>query len=234
MSKINAYGDEENIEMTVDDWNSRWQKKHTAFHMPKVNENLVNHENVLFDKPNMSVFVPLCGKTIDMKYIADKGHKVVGLECSEIAIQDFFNEHNMKFNKAKHPTSDFNIFQSEDLSVTIYQGDLFLFNSVVSGKLDATWDRGAFVAINPSQREAYFGVMYEVMKVGAKYLLNTFKYDPTKYCGPPFSTEDQEIAQLSENRFTIKALGEYEAIKDTQRSWGLDSFVIRNNLLVKI
>nr|XP_002126407.1 thiopurine S-methyltransferase [Ciona intestinalis] len=234
MSKINAYGDEENIVMTLDDWNSRWKKKHTAFHLPKVNENLVKHENVLLDKQKMSVFVPLCGKTIDMKYIADKGHKVVGLECSEIAIHDFFNEHNIKFNKTKHPTSDFNIFQSEDSSVTIYQGNLFLFNSDVSGKLDATWDRGAFVAINPSQRGAYFGVMSEVMKVGAKYLLNTFRYDPTKYCGPPFSIEDQEIAQLSENRFTITALGEFEAINDRQRSWGLDSFVIRNNLLVKM
>lgn len=39
-----------------------------------------------------TVFVPLCGKSIDMKLLLEAGHHVVGADCSGIVCADFFTE----------------------------------------------------------------------------------------------------------------------------------------------
>ena len=76
--------------MSGKDWDQWWQEGKTAFHMENVNPNLSNHVDTLLIKQNCTVFVPLCGKAVDMKYLADKGHKVIGLEFSEKAVVDSF------------------------------------------------------------------------------------------------------------------------------------------------
>uniref|UniRef100_H2Z3K3 thiopurine S-methyltransferase n=1 Tax=Ciona savignyi TaxID=51511 RepID=H2Z3K3_CIOSA len=233
MTKVNAYGEVENLVMTCEDWKVRWEKKHTRFHMSEVNSSLLKHEHLLLEKANCSVFVPLCGKSVDMKYLADKSHRVVGLEFSEIAIQDFFAEQNIKFIVEKHPSHPFNIYRSSDSAITIYQGDLFQFNSNVAGKFDAVWDRASFVAINPSQRVSYSDIICEMLNPSSKWLLNTFAYDRSKYPGPPNDTSDEEISELFDTRFDVKLLEVYDSLNPTQIAWGLDWFKVRNSLLVK-
>uniref|UniRef100_H2Z3J6 thiopurine S-methyltransferase n=1 Tax=Ciona savignyi TaxID=51511 RepID=H2Z3J6_CIOSA len=233
MTKVNAYGDVENLVMTCEDWNLRWKKNQLDFHFSEVYDSLLKHEHLLLEKANCSVFVPLCGKSVDMKYLADKSHRVVGLEFSEIAIQDFFAEQNIKFTVEKHPSHPFNIYRSSDSAITIYQGDLFQFNSNVAGKFDAVWDRGSFCAMQPSQQNAYCDVIYQVLNPGSRYLLNTFIYDQTKYPGPPQHTTDKEISELFNGRYDVKILEVYENLKPLHMSWGLDSFQVRNVFLVK-
>ena len=37
-----------------------------------------------------NILVPLCGKSLDMLWLAERGFQVTGIEISELAVQDFF------------------------------------------------------------------------------------------------------------------------------------------------
>lgn len=41
------------------------------------------------------VFVPLCGKSLDMIWLAQQGHEVIGVELSPVAVEDFFRENGL-------------------------------------------------------------------------------------------------------------------------------------------
>ena len=49
------------------------------------------------ERDGLSVFVPLCGKTLDMVWLCQQGHTVVGCELSEIAALDFFKENSIPY-----------------------------------------------------------------------------------------------------------------------------------------
>lgn len=38
------------------------------------------------------VLVPLCGKSVDLRYLYDLGHTVIGIEAIEAAAEQFFLE----------------------------------------------------------------------------------------------------------------------------------------------
>jgi thiopurine S-methyltransferase len=72
-------------------WNERWQQRHIGFHLGHPHDWLVAaHERF----PAASrIYVPLCGKTVDLVWLRDQGHEVIGCEFVASAIQDFFREH---------------------------------------------------------------------------------------------------------------------------------------------
>ena len=76
--------------MTAADWHDRWATGRTGWHETDGNAGLRAHWN--FDARR--VLVPLCGKTPDLVWLAKRGHEVVGVELSDIAIREFFAEHS--------------------------------------------------------------------------------------------------------------------------------------------
>ncbi len=69
--------------MDNNDWLQRWENAKTEFHQPEVNEYLIKHWDRL---AGSTVFIPLCGKTLDILWLANKGLRVIGIEISDIAI----------------------------------------------------------------------------------------------------------------------------------------------------
>jgi thiopurine S-methyltransferase len=47
-------------------------------------------EEIINGKDHAKVFVPFCGKVLEMKWLAENGHVVVGVEVSEDSIMQFF------------------------------------------------------------------------------------------------------------------------------------------------
>ena len=72
-------------------WNSRWAKGKIGFHEGAPNSYLVKHHDKLATCPRL--LVPLCGKAVDLAYLAALGHEVVGVELVEDAVKAFFAEH---------------------------------------------------------------------------------------------------------------------------------------------
>src|SRR5262245_48220290 len=100
-----------------EDWKARWVAGQTGFHEGAPNSYLVAHAAKLRGR----VFVPLCGKTRDMSYLASLGHRVVGVEVSELAATQFFEESGVTPEREKR--GPFEIFSAG--GVEIFVGDVF-------------------------------------------------------------------------------------------------------------
>src|SRR5665647_3863458 len=76
--------------MEKDFWLERWEQEQTGFHQNEINPYLRQHWQHLAG--NGPVFVPLCGKSLDMLWLRKQGLDVVGVELSPIAVEAFFEE----------------------------------------------------------------------------------------------------------------------------------------------
>ena len=52
---------------------------------------------LISSKEQQCIVFPLCGKTLDMKAILDLGHRVIGMEVSQMAIEAFFHENKISY-----------------------------------------------------------------------------------------------------------------------------------------
>lgn len=164
-------------------WIERWQEGRIGWHETDGNASLKKH----WRAQNRRVLVPLCGKTPDMKWLADQGNRVIGVELSELAVKAFFAEQKLdyKIQEAELPA-----YQAIDDSITIYCGDYTKLHSV---RCDAHYDRGALIAMPANAREAYAAHTDSLLEEVAERLVITLEYDDTVAIGPPFSVSGEEV-----------------------------------------
>ena len=189
-------------------WQKRWQNSDTKLHLSLAHPDLVKHEDKLL-KENCRVLLPLCGKSVDLIYLAHKGHEVVGCDFSDAAIMQFFEEQAIEYSRSQHPTAPFEIFTSTDKNISIYKGDFFELNSFIVGKFDAVWDRDAFVAVSPSRRSQYADVLDDVIKEDGKYLLFSVEYEGYNPI-TPFCVTAQDLDDVFGRKFCFSVLETYE------------------------
>lgn len=170
----------------TEDWQGRWNQGRTGWHEPAGNEGLKAYWPDVA-KPG-SVLVPLCGKSPDLLWLAERGHDVVGVELSEIAVAGFFEEHGLEFElDAAGPLSRYRAIQH---SLTLFCGDYFEFQSP---PFDALYDRGALVALAAEQRPRYVEHTSSLLNPAATRLVVTLEYDQQAVNGPPFSVPAEEL-----------------------------------------
>ena len=80
--------------MDPDFWQDRWRTRQVGFHQPAPHPFLERWWPSLGLPSGTRVYVPLCGKSLDMVWLAVRGYHVVGSELSEIAVAEFFGEHH--------------------------------------------------------------------------------------------------------------------------------------------
>ncbi|KAM9385031.1 putative thiopurine S-methyltransferase [Pholidichthys leucotaenia] len=182
----------------LQDWIDGWDKGDIGFHQPNVHNMMETHlDKVLNGRKGVRFFFPLCGKAIDMKWLADKGHSVVGVEISEKGIREFFEENNLKYSEeAVSAIPEAKVFRSAEKNISLYQCDLFSFSSSIEGQFGAIWDRGSFGSINLKDHTKYIPLIKSLMAKDCTYLLVTFLYDRTKRKGPPFSFSKEQVQNL--------------------------------------
>lgn len=219
--------------MELSEWDQRWQENKIGFHQPVVHRMLEsNMDAVVNGRSGVRFFFPLCGKAVDMKWLADLGHSVVGVEISEKAIREFFQENNLTYSEEAVPSvPGAKLFQSSEKNISLYQCDLFSFSSSVAGQFGAIWDRGALVAINPRDRERYATLIVSLMAADCRYLLDTLLYNPEQYKGPPFFVPDEQVHSLFGSRCDVRLLQSEDALTDRQRAWGLDALTENVHLI---
>ena len=108
----------------MNQWESRWQEGRIGFHLPEVNSYLLHYSDKLLTQDPESVFVPLCGKTLDLPWLAGRTKKVVGIELVHKAVQDFFKEN--KLTHSIQQSGKLNLFSSD--TIVLFQGDFFDLN----------------------------------------------------------------------------------------------------------
>ncbi len=76
-------------------WIERWNNQEIGFHQGDFDPALGRYWSRLGAPAGARVFVPLCGKSLDMVWLAQNGHPAVGAELSERAVDDFFAERGL-------------------------------------------------------------------------------------------------------------------------------------------
>lgn len=210
--------------LTLEEWQDKWVTHKTGFHQEQGNQLLKKHlDSFIKGESGLRVFFPLCGKAVEMKWFADRGHSVVGVEISELGIREFFMEQNLSYSEepiAEIPGTK--VFKSSSGNISLYCCSIFDLPRANIGKFDRIWDRGALVAINPGDRKHYADVMLSLLRKGFQYLLAVLSYDPTKHAGPPFYIPDAEIQRLFGTKCNILCLEKVNAFEERHKTWGID------------
>lgn len=182
---------------SLEDWSNKWREGVTGWHLKEVNPLLIKHFDLLTDgRQNVSAFVPLCGKSVDLKWIHERGHRVIGLEFDAKVVEELFAESGIAVAEVTK-CGELQMFSNRDQSFRVYQGDFFAFRpEFESGPFDAIWDRAALVAINLSDRCCYVSIMKSVMAPSCRYLLATVDYDTSEYTGPPHAFSEEALQNL--------------------------------------
>ncbi len=187
--------------MEPDFWHTRWQQNQIGFHEDDVNPALTKNIGALELQKNDRVFVPLCGKTLDIGWLLSSGYQVAGVELSEIAVQQLFADLGVD------PT----ITQNGELrhyratGIDIFAGDIFALDADLLGEVHGVYDRAAMVALPPAMRQRYAAHLSSITG-RASQLLVTFEYDETLMQGPPFCVQNDEITQHYAQRYDMDLL----------------------------
>lgn len=189
-------------------WVKNWEINNIGFHNSDYNELLLKHFDKFDLKKNSNIFVPLCGKSLDLIWLATKSHRVTGVEVSPLAVQGFFDENKLEFEKSID--GNFNRYSCSNPPVDILEGDFFDANKKVLGNVDFVYDRASIVALPSELRRKYTEHMTELLSPGAQILLVSMEYEHPELIGPPFSVTEREINSHYQDNFKIELLEDLE------------------------
>lgn len=182
-------------------WLNKWQTKDTAFHEKNINADLIAYVDKLNLKPGDCILVPLCGKTKDMLWLAEKGFHVIGVELSPIACNDFFAELNIKPNVTKQ--SEFTKYQYNNIE--LFCGDLFNLTSSDLPIIHAAYDCKALIALPPDLRKKYLDHIVDCTGTKIRILLLTIETS-SQVQSPPFPVSKTEVDLLYGSYFDVQLL----------------------------
>lgn len=169
-------------------WHQRWEKNEIAFHQSKANPLLVEYFHQLSLAKGNRIFVPLCGKTLDISWLLSNGYRVAGAELSQIAIEQLFME--LGVQPTISGVGEVDQWSAKDID--IFVGDIFAVSRKILGPVDAVYDRAALVAFPEGMRNRYTAHLTEITDK-APQLLITYDYDQNVMEGPPFSISNEEV-----------------------------------------
>ncbi|NJJ58869.1 thiopurine S-methyltransferase [Pseudomonas sp. B14(2022)] len=170
-------------------WQERWARNQIGFHLPEVNPYLLRYWPSLTLAQGAKVLVPLCGKSLDLMWLASNGYHVLGVELSEQAVDAFFREQNLTPRITWHGV--FKVYQAD--LIEIWCGDFFALDAGALADCTALYDRAALIALPPLMRAQYAEQLNSLLRPGCQGLLITLDYDQTQKAGPPFAVTDDEV-----------------------------------------
>lgn len=194
-------------------WHNRWEQNEIAFHQKDVNQAFRTYWPLLNLPAQSTVLVPLCGKSYDMIWLRDHGHRVIGIELSSIAVKDFFDENALSPTVTHHRTLE----RWTASGITLYVGDFFALKSADVKTVDGVYDRAALIALPPPMREDYAAHINAIVPPHMPTLLVTFEYPQHEMEGPPFSVTQAEVHHLYEQKYTITQLVSRDVLNEFPR-----------------
>ena len=182
-------------------WHERWAQQQIGFHQKETNGWLQKYWPLLGVSEDSQVLVPLCGKSKDMLWLREQGHSVMGIELSDIACRDFFEEMDVEVTAITGPK----YHTRERDGITLHCGDFFKLDAHDVEKVGAVYDRAALIALPHSMRKEYAAHLKRIISSGMRVLLVTLEYDQQRE-SPPFSVSETEVRKLYEPEFTVELM----------------------------
>lgn len=189
-------------------WLNKWQSDDIAFHEKFINANLIAYIDELKLPPRGSILVPLCGKSKDMLWLADRGFHVVGIELSPIACKDFFAELNITPNI----TTQTKFIRYHYQNIELLCGNLFDLTPADLPGIQAVYDCKALIALPSDLRKGYLDHIVACLGKNIRILLLTRETN-CKVNPPPFPINKAEVDSLYGPYFEVKEL-KRDLVKD--------------------
>jgi thiopurine S-methyltransferase len=172
-------------------WLRKWQDNDTKWSQASVNPHLLTHQHLFGDLAQQTVFIPLCGDSIDMFWFLQQGANVVGVDLSQQAIDHFYATHQLD---NIHPR------------LTLFCDDLFNLDREHLGNIDLVYDRAALIALTTEQRQRYVTTINAILQPTTKIFLISADYQAPTTDAPPFPVSDTEVNSLYSPQYAITRL----------------------------
>ena len=155
--------------------------------------------------------MPLCGKSLDLLWLAHQGHEVLGIELSEKAVEDFFAEH--QFDPDISEQGPFKVYRAG--SIELWCGDFFELTAGDVADCSGLYDRAALIALPPEMRAQYAAHLIRILPKDSLGLLITLDYDQAQMDGPPFAVLDDEVQRLFGDVWALKILEDQDVLGES-------------------
>jgi thiopurine S-methyltransferase len=188
--------------MDRDFWHQRWKEGRIGFHQESVTPLLEKHWPAMSIPRKARVFVPLCGKSLDLAWLAAQGHDILGIELSPIAVEQFFDEHQLT------PTVSTSRYGRHHRAggIELICGDAFDLDEQVLAGCAAFYDRAALIALPEDLRLRYAQRLYPRLPPVCCGLLIGLEYPAREMSGPPFPVNPREVRALYGRDWSIDVL----------------------------
>lgn len=176
-------------------WAERWATGRIGFHRAAPNPSLVAHADEAFGPAPQAgaVLVPLCGKSVDLLWLATRFARVLGVEFVEQGARDFFAEQGVTPTRTDTPIGP--VYAHANIAILV--ADIFTVTREALGPgVTAVYDRAALIALPPALRAAYVAHLLALTDPGTRFLVLTLEYPQEVHTGPPFSVTDAELLAL--------------------------------------
>lgn len=158
--------------MEADFWRERWERGETGFHKADINPLLSRWWPSLELSADAPVLVPLCGKSLDMIWLARQGHPVIGVELARTALEAFAEEAGITLQWRQ--SGPFSTAQADPYQ--FYCGDYFALSDTQVATVAGVYDRAALIALPEPMRADYVEHMRRILPSAWKMLLVTLDY----------------------------------------------------------
>jgi thiopurine S-methyltransferase len=199
-------------------WHACWERNSLGFHQESIHPFLSQYllplitSKAHLDEPEkpQTVFVPLCGKSDDMVWLAEH-FDVVGAELSDIACRDFFVEKNIAItpNVVNNVKSKGDFKQYTHGNITLFQGDFFKLYPNQLPVFDWVYDRAAIIALPSAMQQSYASHLSSFLGAHSQLFLISIEFPQEELAGPPFAIFKQDIERLFSG-FKVKCIAEHE------------------------
>lgn len=193
--------------MDADFWHQRWQDNRIGFHQDQPTPLMQKHWPSIGAPPGCRVFVPLAGKSRDMLWLAAQGHRVLGVELSQLAVEQFFDEHGLQPDI--HETRYGRHYRARGTQtgdIELICGDAFALDAAALADCAAVFDRAALIALPSELRLRYVDELYARLPGECRGLLITLEYPQDEKEGPPFSVTESEVRARFDSRWNVELL----------------------------
>jgi thiopurine S-methyltransferase len=196
--------------MHPDFWHERWQDNRIGFHQDAPTPLMLKHWPAIDVAPGATVFVPLAGKSLDMVWLAAQGYRVLGVELSPLAVEQFFAEHGLQPEIVE---SRYGLHHRAG-AIDLILGDAFALDEAALAGCAAVLDRAAVIALPDDLRARYADELYARLPSGCRGLMITLEYPQHEKEGPPFRVDEDEVRARFGRDWTIDLLERRDILAD--------------------
>ena len=208
---------------TDSQWLALWEQGDICWQRTEPDKRLKKYIHLLTKgQPSVSIFVPLCGKSLDLVWLATQGHSVMGVELSPIAARQLFEENSLPYSATEG--EQFTVFKAESIKLTIFVGSMFNLTPDLTGLCDAVWDCRSLVAVGVADRVNYIRIIRSILKPDGVVLLLSLEFNPIELIGPPYALSSDTVQALYGEGYSVKTLDSDDgnnvpALKNLKLSW---------------